>query len=87
MKNLKNVKGKYITCFVLLFLASVFFAMKNFNQKSNYLIDANIEALAGVENGNIPTIPCLRAVSICEYLVQDASGKVYFATTSGMRHK
>ena len=49
------------------------------------LFEANVEALTQNETG-IPTLPCVQAVSVCYYLVKDAYGNVYDASTTGLRN-
>jgi len=49
------------------------------------LFELNVEALSESES-QIPTIPCIQAVSRCTYLIKDTSGNIYQASTTGMRN-
>ncbi len=55
------------------------------NDPMDELFEANVEALTQNETG-IPTLPCVQAVSVCYYLVKDAYGNVYDASTTGLRN-
>lgn len=47
------------------------------------VIEKNIEALTDAE---MPSIPCVQAVSTCYFLVKNADGTVYNATVTGQRN-
>ena len=68
-----------IVCSVLCIMASNF---KNYN---DYLLEENVEALTDGESAT-PKMPCIRATSNCQYVIQGAVGNLYLANTPGMRH-
>ena len=45
---------------------------------------ANVEALTDGEG--VVTIPCVKAVSVCIFLTQDANGNLFYSTVTGFRH-
>ena len=64
---------------------SAFAYVKNESNSMDELFEANVEALTQNEGG-IPTLPCVQAVSVCNYLVKDASGNIYNASSTGLRN-
>ena len=51
----------------------------------NPFLNANVAALAGVETP-VVDLPCVKAVSVCTYIVRDAYGNLYKGETTGLRN-
>ena len=62
---------------------SAFVYVNNGKNSMSDLFNANVEALA---SGEIGEIPCLQAVSTCFFVVKDAGGNYYNASVTGMRN-
>lgn len=67
---------------------SAFVYVNNEEKSSPALLKANTEALTNDESliPGIPTIPCVESTSICFYLIKDASGKIYNASSTGLKN-
>lgn len=75
---------KYILIFtVLLLIAAVAISTRVISRNTNQYLNQNLEALSDAE---MPSIPCVQAVSTCYFLVKNADGTVYNATVTGQRN-
>jgi hypothetical protein len=75
---------------LIISLAAVFAAagvvlFMNLEGDNNPYFNENLEALMDTES-EIPTLPCVKAVSICRYYVKDADGNIYSAETTGLKN-
>jgi len=59
--------------------------VKSISTNRSDLFDSNVEALANGEGGTV-AIPCIQSISICFFLMKDANGNYYFASTTGFRN-
>ena len=68
-----------------LVLASAVVAISiNVRTSNDPFLEANLEALSNVENA--VELPCVKSTSVCMYLVKDADGNIYNASTAGLKN-
>lgn len=72
----------FVTIAIMVLCVSVALTVKSFSGR-DYVLDANVEALSGIE---IPTIPCVLSEDTCRTLAYDANGQLGMLTIPGMKN-
>jgi hypothetical protein len=78
---------KKIFVYIAVLAVAVTASLITVSHSTNFdsLWQANVEALTDNES-TVVNLPCLKATSICYFLVKDANGNYYTANSTGLRN-